>query len=90
MPKAPRVEVSDKEIEKVFTDDLIKQLTKKLKKHGNGAYHGPHESLGITTEEFWELVEAVKSNNIDDVESELFDVAIACLWGVASLRTTHK
>lgn len=38
-----------------------------------------HESLGVITEEFHELVEAVKSNSATAVKREALDVAAACI-----------
>lgn len=46
-----------------------------------------HEILGAVTEEFHELVEAVRSDEDPRVTSELFDVAVAALFGIASIVT---
>lgn len=66
-------------------DDILSQIDKKILKHGDGAYHGPHEGLGIITEEYWELIEAVKGNYRPDIKAEMMDVAVAALWAYASM-----
>jgi len=60
-------------------------LDKRLAYNGDKAFIGPHEILGIITEEYIELVGAVTSNQRERVINELVDVAVGCLWGVASL-----
>lgn len=61
-------------------------LQRRLSEKGRLSYASRHETLGIITEEFLELVEAVKSGVGIDVESELLDIAVGCIFGVASFR----
>ena len=74
------------------TDDILEvlgpALLKRVHKHGPGAYAGPHETLGILQEEFWELQEAVKRNDAGDVWGELLDIAVGAVFGMASLYVT--
>lgn len=67
--------------------DILRKLGQRLEQHGRGSFIGPHETLGILTEEYAELIEAVRSNDYKQVERELIDIAVGCLFGVASLRT---
>lgn len=61
----------------------------KMNKHGDGAYASNHEALGVIAEEYDEFIEAVRSNNRQRIEEELYDLATAALFAVASSRT-HK
>lgn len=57
----------------------------RLLQHGQAAHQSNHESLGVITEEFFELVEAVRSNERKQVKLELMDVAVACMFALASM-----
>jgi NTP pyrophosphatase (non-canonical NTP hydrolase) len=71
------------------TSATYKKLYERLKEKGWGSYSGRHEILGILTEEFWELVEAVKSQPIsgskNSVREELIDLAVGAIFGVACI-----
>jgi len=41
--------------------------------------------LGIITEEYYEFVEAVYSNDFNEIREEMIDIAVGCLFGVASM-----
>jgi len=51
---------------------------------------GNHESLGIITEEYWELIDACKQNDPVDVASELMDIAVGAVFGVASMMEREE
>ena len=74
------------------TTATYKKLYERLDKKGYGSYSGRHEILGIITEEFWELVEAVRSQPIsgdkNTVREELIDIAIGCIFGVACIDSS--
>lgn len=53
---------------------------------GDHAAASRHEVLGAVTEEFLELAEAVRSKPDAEVDRELWDVIVACAWGLASER----
>lgn len=75
--------VSKDNLEDVLYD--LKTLIKsKIVKHGPRTYFNSHHALGVITEEYWELIEAVKSNDENRVLEELMDVAVACVWAAAS------
>lgn len=68
-----------------IADAVVAALGRRVAKHGDGAFVGPHEGLGVVTEEFHELVEACRSNDRRRVRDEAMDVAIGALWMVASI-----
>jgi len=56
-----------------------------LSKKGFGAFASSHEILGVITEEYKEYTEAF-SENVDAIISELYDIAVVAVFGVASLN----
>ena len=69
---------------------ILRKLQARLEQHGPYSYASTHEILGIIAEEYHEFVEAVQSNDSKEVESELIDIAVGCLFGVASLLELGK
>jgi len=67
-------------------DGIMNSLDRSRLKHGTHEYASVHETLGIVAEEYYELIEAIKSGNKQDIISELEDIAVGCLWGIASLK----
>lgn len=70
---------------KVQTAHLMEQIEKK----GSVSWVSKHEALGIVNEEHHELIHAVQSNNIEDIRSELLDIATACIFGIACIDEGH-
>ena len=56
----------------------------RLKQKGTTTFASRHEALGVLTEEFNELVDAVKSNNEIEFEQELIDIMVGAYWVLAS------
>jgi hypothetical protein len=56
----------------------------RIKKHSDRAFASNHEGLGVIVEEYDELIEAIRSNDNTKVLNEAIDLAVACLWLVAS------
>jgi NTP pyrophosphatase (non-canonical NTP hydrolase) len=56
----------------------------KLKEKGPHAMASIHEILGIVTEEYDELIAAVRSDSHEAVMSECEDVAVAAIFGLMS------
>lgn len=54
--------------------------------HGNKSDVNYHESLGKITEEYHEVIEAIRRENGSEIEDELYDLIIACIWGNASRK----
>lgn len=59
-------------------------LREKIKQKGNRVFYSSHEALGVLTEEYSELIQAIQSNRSDLIRAELLDVAVSAIWGVAS------
>ena len=87
--KIRRPDVPASEVERAISR-MTERLVDRVEKHGPGAYAGPHETLGILDEEFDELRDAVRSNVDEDVAKELLDIAVGCIFGIASLRTVGR
>lgn len=61
-------------------------LFERLEQKGYGTWTSRHEVLGIITEEYTELVEAVHSGTTQNIEAELVDIAVACLFSIACIN----
>lgn len=66
--------------------EIRENLKRRLDQHGHDGFAGKAEGLGIITEEFWELVEAVRSDDIDLVSKESSDLAVGCAWMIATIK----
>jgi hypothetical protein len=66
-------------------EQVVHSVGERLKLKGHGAFVSHHEGLGIVTEEYHELVEAVRGNDPVDVANEAMDVAVGAIFIVASL-----
>ena len=82
IPFAPAVPMNDwrnnekesiiKPIQEILTElDLARKT--------NGKFNSIHEGLGVITEEYFELVDAIRSNNMDDILNEATQVAAMAL-----------
>ena len=71
-------------IEDAFDVVEIK-LNERLLEKGIGACGSTHEALGVITEEYYELVHAVESNDKDAFIDEVLDIAVAAVWVLASV-----
>ncbi len=81
----PHTVPTKKNIDDIFV--MLKVvLNSRIAKHGDEGYASTHEALGIITEEFWELVEAVRQDSIYEFSSECTDVAIAAIWALISIQ----
>jgi hypothetical protein len=79
-----RTSINDEFID-LATKELIEKLNFRLKQKGKGTFTSTHEITGIITEEYHELIEELKNNNIQAFKQELLDIAVACLFGVACI-----
>lgn len=77
-----------------ITEDLISEaltmlgisLRRRLLEKGRDSFVNAHEILGATEVEMVELREAVHIKEPQRVSEELLDVAVGCVFGVASLK----
>lgn len=81
-----------------ITPDLISEslallginLHRRLKEKGFDSFINPHEILGATLVEVRELEEAVHGKNVQSITEELMDVAVGCIFGVASIKANAR
>ncbi len=77
-------------VKQAYVDDatsgILASLNRSREKHGTHEYASVHETLGIVAEEYYELIEAIKNGSREGIISELEDIAVGCLWGIASLK----
>ena len=73
-------------IEKGSMDDFKFFLNVQKKKKGLGAFVSSHEILGVLTEEFDELKDAVRDNDTAQLKMELLDIMIGAFWGICSIE----
>lgn len=64
---------------------VTKWLEARLEAKGPGAFASLHEILGWVEEERLELQAAVHAGRFQDCRHELTDIAVACIWGIASI-----
>lgn len=67
-------------------DDVGAHLEHCVLIHGDGAVASSHEALGFIAEEYHELVEAVKSDDPVKIDAELRDLAVMCVFALASRK----
>jgi len=64
---------------------LEQNITARISEHGKHIHANNHESLGIITEEYYELIDATRRNNSAHIVEEMIDVATGCIVGAASI-----
>lgn len=52
----------------------------------HGEFKSVHEGLGVLTEEYYELIEAIHANHLDDIEAEATQVAAMAIRLVSLVR----
>lgn len=80
----PRVPISH-ETREMAVNLIWAGLLNRIEKHGENSHASVHEGLGIITVEYHELIEAIHSDHNQLIISEAIDVAVGCLWLVATL-----
>lgn len=68
---------------KIARQALKDKIEYRMTQKGPQSYASVHEALGIITEEYKELIDAVQSNNREHVMAELLDVAVGCIFAIA-------
>jgi hypothetical protein len=69
----------------VAIENVVASLEGRLTQTGRDGFISPHEILGIVDEEYNELRDAVRSDEPSAVRLELIDVAVAAIFGLASM-----
>lgn len=67
--------------------DVSAKLEQRLKEKGYGASVSRHEILGILEEEVMEFLHEVHRGQPKGLQEELMDIAVAAIWGLASLQS---
>lgn len=83
-----RPKVSKQEVADVLDDVLDKvahKLNYRIQQKGNNIFVSRHEICGIIREEVGEFEDLLSRGSLDDMREELLDIAIAAIWGVASI-----
>jgi hypothetical protein len=84
-----RTEVQDDELGRAFS--LVGEaLKRRLSEKGRFSFIGSHEILGDLEEEKYELTKAIHEKKEKEVASELVDVAVGAIFGVASLMANAR
>ena len=58
-------------------NEIIRELALARAKFND--YHSTHEALGVITEEYFELMDAVRANDIEGCRKEALQIAACCL-----------
>jgi len=82
--------ITDKEIVKSIK--LVKdKIEMRLRQKHRGSYISNHETFGILAEEFHkELLDALKANDNEEFFTELIDIAVGAILGMASMYANAK
>ena len=65
---------------------ILDSLKNRLNQKGINTFVSSHEILGIISEEFREVEDAVRQNDQTQLKKELIDVAVGCIWGLVSIE----
>ena len=70
--------------------DVLRAIDGRMQRAGKryGPFASTHEALGVAVEEWDELRDAIRENEIDAVEHECIDLCAVLLRLVISLRTS--
>lgn len=77
--------ITDADLERVI-QVVVRKLEFRMKEKGRGAFVSSHEIMGIVSEEYDEMKEAVQENDHNKLFDELADIAVASLKGMASMQ----
>jgi NTP pyrophosphatase (non-canonical NTP hydrolase) len=77
-----RLQLTDEQVMKAV-EKTVAKLKFRLNQKGYGTFASRHEILGVITEEYKEFVDAVHSKNYDDMKTEIVDLAVGCIFGLA-------
>ena len=88
MPGIKRPNVS-KKARAVAIEFVASELRRRITDKGPGTFASIHEIMGVISEEYNELKDAVHKNEMIDVEKELADIAVACIFSLACIHEDH-
>lgn len=79
-----RVQLNEKQVMDAV-EKTVEKLRFRLNQKGYGTFASRHEILGVITEEYKEFIDAVHSKNYEEMKSEIIDLAVGCIFGLACL-----
>lgn len=85
----PKIPVNDATVRSA-TEFIKAKMEMRIAKKGQLSHASRHESLGLIAEEYWELIEAIKGNDDEETIHELADVAVGCIWAIASMMEKEE
>ena len=80
-----RVQISKQQVD-ASLEILKKEIYRRLEQKGWGTLSSIHEISGIITEEYDEMKEAVISNRPKNMRDELYDIAVAAVFGATCIE----
>jgi NTP pyrophosphatase (non-canonical NTP hydrolase) len=80
-----RTQLNDEQITNAISK-TIEKLQYRLRQKGYGTFSSKHEILGVITEEYSELVNAVHGKNYNEMKEELLDIAVGSIFGLACIE----
>jgi len=83
-PKISKIEIAHTVI------DIDNWLLERIKQKGSGSLISINEIRGVIDEEYCELREEMHIKDYVGIEHELMDLAVAAIFGLASLRKLRK
>ncbi len=83
------LEVTNQEIHD-FTMKFVDTLGSKLKQKGCFTFNSAQEVMGKLLEEVLEAQDEAHNRNLENLKSELLDVAIVAFWGYVSANKWKK
>ena len=66
-----------------------KKIKARLDQKGSGLFVDKHQIYGIVAEELKELMDALHGNDIEGMKRELVDIAVAAIFGIASIEESE-
>ena len=90
MKNENRTQIEDDAIE-LAINYIRKKLTDRLREKGRGVFISKHEMLGVITEEYDELIEAIRDDTTGShLFDELMDMAVASIFSLACIYQEEK
>ena len=68
-------------------DEVINKLEFRLKEKGTGSFASRHEIQGSIAEEYDELLDALRENDMEQYKKELIDIAVGAIFGIACINS---
>lgn len=80
-----RLQIKQEQIEQAVMEFRL-ELDRRLKQKGYGTFASTHEIAGVVDEEHREMMEALHKNDKTHLKSELLDIAVGSVFGVACIN----